>query len=46
MLWVCYFSLVSLSFANKARFGAVLEEFEVQDALESVFYKEPDVAIF
>ena len=28
--------------ANKSRFGAVLEEFEVRDALESVFYTKPD----
>jgi hypothetical protein len=25
------------------RFGAVLEEFEVRDALESVFYTKPDM---
>lgn len=28
--------------ANKFRFGAVLEEFEVRDALESVFHTKPE----
>jgi hypothetical protein len=31
---------------NRARFGAVLEEFEVRDALESVFYTESDAIMF
>jgi hypothetical protein len=30
---------------DKIRFGAVLEEFEVRDALESVFYKESDATM-
>ena len=30
---------------NSFRFGAVLEEFEVRDALESVFYAKQDVKI-
>ena len=33
-----------VSYANLCRFGAVLEEFEVRDALESVFYTKPDTA--
>jgi hypothetical protein len=37
---------VSLWRTDDVRFGAVLEEFEVRDALESVFYKEPDVAMY
>lgn len=46
MLRVCYFlSFVSFR-ANGARFGAVLEEFEVRDALESVFYTEPDTSMY
>lgn len=31
--------------ANKHRFGAVLEEFEVRDALESVFYTKPELTM-
>jgi hypothetical protein len=26
------------------RFGAVLEEFEVRDALESIFYTKPEIS--
>lgn len=31
--------------ANEDRFGAVLEEFEVRDALESVFYTKPELSM-
>ena len=37
-------SYQSYSGINKCRFGAVLEEFEVRDALESVFYTKPEMA--
>ena len=33
----------SRSLANKSRFGAVLEEFEVRDALEKAFYAKQDI---
>jgi hypothetical protein len=29
-------------YAHNCRFGAVLEEFEVRDALESIFYTQPE----
>ena len=38
MLRVCFHRLFHLINAYKYSFGAVLEEFEVRDALESVFY--------
>jgi hypothetical protein len=46
MLWVCYIFVYYLSPANRVRFGAVLEEFEVRDALESVFYTESDMTMY
>lgn len=31
--------------ADEPSFGAVLEEFEVRDALESIFYTKPEVGM-
>jgi hypothetical protein len=43
MLWVSLRRPFESFFsANESRFGAVLEEFEVRDALESLFYTKPD----
>jgi hypothetical protein len=36
-------SLSESSETDVCRFGAVLEEFEVRDALESVFYTQPEM---
>jgi hypothetical protein len=46
MLRVCLPGLLQSTFVTLPtgfRFGAVLEEFEVRDALESVFYTKPDM---
>jgi hypothetical protein len=42
MLWVRSVSS-SRTLLTITRFGAVLEEFEVRDALESVLYTKPDL---
>jgi hypothetical protein len=38
-----HFDYSSSTRTDKCRFGAVLEEFEVRDALESVFYTKPEL---
>jgi len=43
------FGAICTELGGKVRcygFGAVLEEFEVRDALESIFYKEPDTSMY
>jgi hypothetical protein len=34
-----------IAVTDSSSFGAVLEEFEVRDALESVFYTKPDTTM-
>jgi hypothetical protein len=43
MLRVCLLSLHLLIVLTNSRFGAVLEEFEVRDVLESIFYTKPEL---
>jgi hypothetical protein len=43
VLRVCVSLPLSVPMPTRSRFGAVLEEFEVRDALESVFYTKPEL---
>lgn len=43
MLRVCQLLQSNLPMLTRSRFGAVLEEFEVRDALEGVFYAKPEI---
>jgi hypothetical protein len=36
-------AVIQFTSVDRYRFGAVLEEFEVRDALESVFYTKPEL---
>ena len=45
MLWVSRDFCLHMLMLTKCSFGAVLEEFEVRDALESVFYTKPEIGM-